>query len=198
MASLLSGIGHFLPGQCRYLQCTLSTTAANQFSIDQMTIGILSDEALLQIFSFYLVEVSDHNEPWITLVHICQRWRGIIFALPCCLDVQVLYTPRRQVNVMLDIWPNLPIHILHMPADGYKASRWHHESDLISALNHTNCIGQIQLKGFSCSELEKILPAMEKPFPALTSLDIDCSEHSFLGAMAVLPKAFLGGSAQHL
>jgi len=163
-----------------------------------MTIGILSDKALLQIFSFYLVEVSDHNEPWITLVHICQRWQGIIFALPCCLDVQVLYTPRRQVNVMLDIWPNLPIHILHMPADGYKASRWHHESDLISALNHTNCIGQIQLKGFSCSELEKILPAMEKPFPALTSLDIDCSEHSFLGAMAVLPKAFLGGSAQHL
>ena len=85
-----------------------------------------------------------------------------------------------------------------MPADGYKASQWHHESNIITTLKHTNRICQIQLKGFSCSELKWILPVMQKQFLALTSHDIEFSKHSFQGAMAVLPKAFLGGSAQHL
>ena len=96
---------------------------------------------------------------------------------------------------MLDIWPNLPIHILRMPADEYKASRSHHESNLITALKRTDRICQIQLKGFSRPELERVLLGMQKPFPALTSLDIECAEY---GALAVLPQAFLGGSAQHL
>ena len=95
----------------------------------------------------------------------------------------------------MDIWPNLPIHI---SAHGYKALRWHGENDLIAALNHTNHICQIQLKGFPSSEFQRILPAMQKLFPALTSLDIDCFNDNFLDTMAILPEAFLGGSPQHL
>ena len=163
-----------------------------------MTIDILPDEALLEIFSLYLAEASEHIEPWLPLVHVCQRWRSIVFGSPRRLDVRVLYTLGRQVNVMLDIWPNLPIHISRVPLDGYKASRGDHENNLIAALEHTNRICQIQLKGFPSSELERILPAMQKPFPALTSLDIDCCNDNFLDAMVVLPGAFLGGSAQRL
>jgi hypothetical protein len=39
---------------------------------------------------------------------------------------------------------------------------------------------------------------MQKPFPALTSLGIDCSDHVDIETITVLPEAFLGGSAQHL
>ena len=163
-----------------------------------MTIDILPDDALLEVFSFYLVEASKHTEPWCTLVHVCQRWRSIIFALPCCLDVWVFYVPERQVNVMLDIWPNLPIHISHMLEVGYKISRWHHENRLIAALEHTNRICQIQLKGFSGSELENILSVMQKLFLALTSLDIECVNYTFPLEIAVLPQTFLGGSTQYL
>ena len=156
-----------------------------------MTFDILPDEALLVIFSFYLAEAP---EQWHTLVHVCRRWRSIVFASPRRLNLRVFYTPKRQVNVMLDIWPNLPIHI---SAWRYNALRWHGDNNLIAALEHTDRICQVRLDG-SCSEFEIISPAMQKQFPALTSLDIDCSDQIYLGAMAVLPQAFLGGSAQHL
>ena len=162
-----------------------------------MTIGILPDEALLEIFSFYLVEASNYIEPWLPLVHVCRRWRSIVFASPRHLDVRVFYTPKRQLEAMLDIWPNLPIYILRTWADRHKPSRWQHESNLIAALEHTNRICQIQLKGRSPSEFEGLLPAMQKQFPTLTGLDIECFQYGFLGALA-LPEAFLGGSAQHL
>ena len=173
--------------------CTLSATTADQ---SRMTIDTLTDDALLEIFSFYLGEPSERieTEPWYTLVHVCRRWRSVVFESPRHLDVQLHYTPNRQVKVMLDIWPTLPIHI---SADGYKSARWDSEDNLIAALEHTDRICQIQMKGFSCSKLENILTAMQKPFPALTSLDIGCSLF-FPGAMAVIPQAFLGGSARHL
>ena len=179
--------------------CKLSATTADLFSTDQdhMTVDILPDEALLEIFSFYLAEASDHIEPWLPIVHVCRRWRSIIFESPRRLDVRVLYTPKRQVKVMLDTWPNLPIHILCATADGYKAWRWHGENNLIAALEHTDRICQIQLDGPG-SQLEGILLAMRKPFPALTGLDISSSDDTDLEAMAGLPEAFLGGCAQHL
>jgi len=54
--------------------CILTGTTADRFSIGQMTIEILPDEALLEIFSFYLVETSERIEPWLPLVHVCLRW----------------------------------------------------------------------------------------------------------------------------
>jgi len=117
-----------------------------------MTIDILPDKALLEVFIFYLVERSERIEPWRTIVHVCRRWRSIVFASRRCLDVQVFYIPERQVKVMLDTWPNLPIHI---SAHGYKAFPWHsEEQNLIAALKHTDHIYQIQLHEFSCSQLE--------------------------------------------
>jgi len=91
--------------------CTLSATATDRFSRGQMTIDILPDEALLEIFNFYLVEESERIQPWLPLVHVCRTWRSIVLASPRRLDIRVFYTPVRQVKVMLDIWPNLPIHI---------------------------------------------------------------------------------------
>jgi hypothetical protein len=159
-----------------------------------MSIDILPDETLLEIFSFWLVEESKNIEPWIPLVHVCRRWRSIVFASPRRLDVRVRYTPKRPVKAMLDIWPNLPIQI---STYAYQGSLWGCESNLISALEHTDRICQIRLDR-PFSQLEQILPAMQKPLPALTSLAIGCSDYGYQEAMPVIPEAFLGGSAQDL
>ena len=159
-----------------------------------MTIDVLPDEAFLEIFSCYLVEQSKHIEPWIPLVHVCQRWRSIIFASPRRLDVRVFYTPNRPVKAMLGFWPNLPIQIL---VNRYQSSRWQGESNVVAALEHTDRICQIKLDG-PCFQLEQIIPAMQKPLPALTSLAIGCSDYDYQQAMPVIPEAFLGGSAQDL
>jgi hypothetical protein len=162
-----------------------------------MTIDALPDEALLEVFSFYLVEESEDEdmELWHPLVHVCRRWRNIVFASPRRLNVRVFYTPTRQVNVMLDTWPDLPIQI---SAQGYKSLRWHGDNNLVAALGHTDRICRIHFNKISCSAVEGFLPAMQKPFPALTSLAIDCSDYVDMEPMAVLPEAFLGGFAQHL
>ena len=58
-----------------------------------MPIETLPDGPLLESFSFYvegiyeacdLVEVSGIKllEAWCTLVHVCQRWRNLVFASP--------------------------------------------------------------------------------------------------------------------
>ena len=107
-----------------------------------MSIDILPDEALLEIFSFWLVEESMNIDPWLPLVHVCRRWRSIVFASPRRLDVRVFYTPNRPVKAMLDLWPNLPIQLW---THGYQTSLWGCESNLITALELTDRICQIQL-----------------------------------------------------
>ena len=158
-----------------------------------MTIDILPDDALIEIFGFYLVEAPKHIEPWFPLVHVCRRWQSIVFAAPRRLDVRVFYTPKRRVNVILDTWPNLLIRIW---AYGYRGLPHYKKNieNLIAALEHTDRICQVQLIQFSLSELERILPAMQKPFPALTSLAIAYRDILSPGATGVLPQAFLGGS----
>ena len=162
-----------------------------------MSIDILPDEALLDIFSLCLVEESGHIAPWLPLVHVCQRWRSIVFASPRRLGIRVCYRPKRPVKELLDIWPNLPIHI---SALGYRASPLQSENSLLGALEHDDLICQIQLDG-SYFELGRILPAMEKPFPALTSLAIICFNYDnqrYQQPMVVLSQAFLGGSSHDL
>jgi len=75
-----------------------------------MTIDPLSDDSLLYIFYLY-VDESFRTEVWCTLVHVCQRWRSLVFGSPRYLNVQLLCTERIRVKKMLDIWPALPIVI---------------------------------------------------------------------------------------
>ena len=72
-----------------------------------MTIDLLPDVSLLEIFDFYMDE--DQIEAWHTLVHVCQEWRNIVFGWPRRLDLRHLCTYRIPVREMLDIWPLLPI-----------------------------------------------------------------------------------------
>ena len=73
-----------------------------------MTIESLPDEALLEVFDFY-VHDDFCIEEWITVAHVCQRWRCIVFGSPLRLDLRLLCSASKPVREMLDTWPPLPI-----------------------------------------------------------------------------------------
>jgi hypothetical protein len=47
-----------------------------------MSIDVIPDGALLEIFSFYLIKKIQVMEPWHALVHVCRRWRNSIATSP--------------------------------------------------------------------------------------------------------------------
>ena len=97
-----------------YVHDVPSVMITDECSIGRLTIDIFSDDILLYIFNLYRQESKNVDDmwPWHALVHVCQRWRHIIFAWPHHLDLQLDCGSERAVVKALDIWPaNLPINI---------------------------------------------------------------------------------------
>ena len=159
---------------------------------------MLPDYVLLETFKFYLGKDyadkfdGNHNyDGWQTLVHVSRRWRCIVFASPCCLDLKLYCTQRRSVNSKtLDIWPALPIVIVALDRR-YKED----VTNVIAALRHHNRVCRIYFSDVQFQDsLLKEFAAIDEPFPALTSLEL----FSFGQNVPVLPNSFLGGSAPQL
>ena len=163
---------------------------------------MLPDVALLEIFLFYLDDKYHENEcfkngieVWHTLVHVCRTWRNIVFGSPRRLNLRLCTMERTPARATLDIWPLLPIVV----DVGGVWEEWEESDDwgdnIIAALEHNDRICEILFFQFPTSQSEKVLPEMQQPFPALTSLDLD-----FIGETPVHLQAdsFLGGSAPRL
>ena len=164
----------------------------------RITIDALPDHPLLEIFEFYLGKDSANDignnknyDGWQTLVHVCRRWRYIVFASPRRLDLKLYCTPGRLVHSKtLDIWPSLPIVIV---AKGVGSKEG--VTDIISALRQKNRVCKIYyFDGQFPNFLLKEISAIDEPFQALTSLELSSFAHS----VPVLPDSFLGGSAPRL
>ena len=153
-----------------------------------VTIDVLPDDTLLEIFNFY-VDQAYRPDAWHTLVHVCQRWRYIVFASPYRLNLQLLCTPQRPVKKMLDVWPALPIVINALGM----GSRPQAMANIITALKQHNRVFKTSIWGMQNSLL-KAFVTIKKPFPALTSLTLESNDTT----APVLPRSFLGGSAPRL
>ena len=164
-----------------------------------VTIDALPDNVLLETFEFYLGKdvpdyVGGHNyDAWQTLVHVCHRWRCIVFASPRCLDLKLYCSQQRSVNSKtLDIWPALPIVVVagDMPVEFREDV-----TNVIAALRQHNRVCKIYHRnwGFQDSLLLEELAAIDEPFQALTSLWL--VSESWEENVPVLPDSFLGGSA---
>ncbi len=150
---------------------------------------MLPGEALLEIFDWYLIEEyrSFHNtEAWQTLVHVCQKWRNVVFASPHRLNLRLVCADVRPVRKMLDIWPPLPIVIW---GENTKTG----EDNIVAALTLNVRICGIILNWVPSSLWERVLAAMQEPFPALTHLDIHTADEE-----SIVSDSFLGGSAPNL
>ena len=155
-----------------------------------MTVDTLPDVALLEIFDCYLGEDPgiDELEEWHTLVHVCRKWRSVVFGSPRRLNLQLHCGTWKPVREMLDIWPSLPIVIWD-----WRPTRAVH--NIIAALEHNDRVTQIELGGVQSSLLDKVLAVMQVPFPALTSLQLWSKDDD---QPPVVPDSFLGGSAPRL
>ena len=163
-----------------------------------MTIGVLPDDVLLEIFDFYLgkdnadeCHYGHDYDGWQTLVHVCRRWRCIVFASPHRLDLRLYCTRQRSVNSKtLDIWPALPIVIF---AGGVVSKEG--VTNIIAALRQHNRVCKIYYCNDQFGDSSwKEFAATDEPFPALTSLKL----FAFGQNVPVLPDSFLGGYAPRL
>jgi hypothetical protein len=175
------------------------------------SIDDLPDDVLIQIFDFYVVRYRNPDftrtvfishrdtkkkiESWQSLVHVCRRWRGLVFASPRRLNLQTYwYTPGRRARKSLDVWPAWSLFVSGSVFD---------ELD-VAVLEHSDRISQID---FHCSttfkaasHIENFWTAMQVPFPELVGLRLSCTPISYgsRAYKAVLPDSFLGGSAPRL
>ena len=111
-------------------------------------------------------------EAWITLAHVCRRWRSVVFQSPRRLNLRLLCTHRTRARDILDVWPPLPL-IIH---DSYDILNHRNGTsgvdDITAALEHNDRVCQIKLRYLTSSQLEYLTDsaAMQKPFPELTDL----------------------------
>ena len=158
-----------------------------------MTIDVLPDESLLDIFDLYrgLTRFFLESMWWTTLAHVCRRWRAIVLASPQRLHLRVLCGPRTPVKTSLDIWPPFPIavHGNHPHTTDEEG-----ENNLVAALEHRDRISDIHIFDPDGSSMERLVVAMQEPLPALTDIYL-CTVHN---DSLVLPDAFLGGYAPRL
>ena len=161
---------------------------------------MLPDVALLEIFDFYLSQVPDppiHNrQTWITLVHVCRKWRDIAFGSPRRLNLRLLVTSTSSVRKMLDTWP--PPMLIDIW--GFELGVWPIRT-IIAALEHDDRIRLIELFDSSTIHMEKALAAMRKPFPELIGLSLqffDQEPDREVTSWPAIPDSFLGESAPRL
>ena len=157
---------------------------------------ILPDDILLEIFVFILKESSPFTCgyptcKWHRLVHVCRRWRQIIYASPLRLDLQLLCTYGTPVRKGLVCWPTLPLIIdYHFCWDNPITPD--DEDNIFTALKQWDRVRYIYLDVSSL--LGELFAVMGKPFPVLTHLWLSCEDMN----APVIPSEFLGGSAPRL
>ena len=149
---------------------------------------MLPEDVLLDIFDCYVTEASKWG--WPTLVHVCQKWRYVVFRSPLRLNLRIACSAGTPVREKLAIWPPLPIII---EENGGLYSSKYHEDNIIAALGHNDRVDEIGLEVPS-SLLDSVFAAMQKTFVALKRLWL----YNVSDRAPVVPNSFLGGSAPHL
>jgi hypothetical protein len=192
-----------LPNQCQcasfvIVQHPARTAKLTQCHVAQVAlIEVLPDDVLLEIFDFYMDEDEDGptkkgTEAWQPLVHVCQRWRSVVFGSPRRLDLRLVCTPKTPVKETLNIWPPFPLLI------SGRVSRTSGVDNIVAILKHRDRTRKIHLE-FSKSQWGDIYAMMQVQFPGLTYLRLKAYDASYLtNTVRVLPNSFLGGSAPHL
>jgi hypothetical protein len=154
-------------------------------------IDVLPDDVLLDIFDFYVKEdlpyfMKTTIESWQKLVHVCRRWRSVIFGSPHRLNLQLFCTSGTPARDTLDVWPALPLNI-------YGILPYSNVDNIIVGLGHSNRVCEVHLSGILRRQLEEVLALMQVPFPELTKLWLSNGD-----TLPVIPDSFLGGSAPRL
>jgi F-box-like len=156
------------------------------------SIDMLPDDVLLEIFDF-LVEEGRRRlskvdvEEWQTLVHVCRRWRSVVFGSPRRLNLRLVCSAKTPARDTLDVWPALPLSIdCEEMAESV--------DNIIAVLERSDRVSHSIYLNFKGLDLDKLSAAMQVPFPELTYLTLFSNGET----VSALPDSFLGGSAPRL
>ena len=162
------------------------------------SIDALPDDVLLAVFNSYASQIETRwgkpreeiwEKAWRSLVHVCRRWRRIVFGSPHHLDLRLVCSERTRTRDTLDVWPALPLVI--RTGGNYGTGN---VDDIIASLERSDRVCKISFANHPRSDFEVFFAEMQKPFPELTELDLSSTGET----AAVVPDSFLGGSAPHL
>ena len=131
----------------------------------------------------------DRMEAWQSLVHVCRRWRSVVFGPPRRLNLRLVCSAKTPVRDTVDVWPAFPIVI-----EDFNDNRESVEN-IVALLERSDLvrrITQINLYNVPSSRMEDYLEAMQVPFPELTHLDLHHLGQTEL--VVPLSDSFLGGS----
>jgi hypothetical protein len=158
-----------------------------------ISVDTLPDDILLAIFDCHVNDYTQHltegEKAWQSLVHVCRRWRSIVFVSPRHLNLRLVCLVGTPARDALDIWPALPLIIWCI--GGYRTGS---VDNIIAVLERRDRVRLITLADVQSLDLEILLTEMQQPFPELTHLYL----HSLGTTIRVIPDSFLGGSAQRL
>ena len=152
---------------------------------------MLPDEVLLAIFDFWVDEDALEKkevEAWQLLVHVCRRWRSVVFGSPRRLSLRLVCGAKTPASDTLDVWPPFPIVIRE--SDGKSGQ---YLDNIIAVLKRSDRVCRIDLSGLGLSSMGKVLTAMQQTFPELTDLRLEGTPMP-----TAVPDLFLGGSAPRL
>ena len=96
----------------------------------------------------------------------------------------------------IDVWPPLPIVIIVDVFESWSTHTWCLDN-VVEALRHNDRICQLTISEILSEDLEEILAATQKPFPALTHLEL-LQPQLHKETAPLNPGSFSGGSAPHL
>ena len=172
------------------------------------TIETVPDYPLLEIFSFYVegargsvqFDTVEQIDAWYALVHVCQRWRSIVFASSRRLNLGILCTQTRRPRKIPKLWPELPIVIwceeicyanTDIPEKPMVGAR-----NIVSALRRRDRVSQISLLNIPVTKLFRFIEFMHVSFPMLTHVELGPGDNDGPDLDdPFLEDSFLGGSA---
>ena len=164
--------------------------------LDRVTINLLPDDVLLEIFVSYKNDRANQKSftwTWTIPIQVCRRWRHLIFESPRSLDIQLVCTATTPTGRLLDFMPPFPITVFCSSLSLY--SRMVGVENLITALERQDRTSHIYIYDIYRSELPELIAIMDKPRPILTKFALMMTDYH---STPVLPKTFLGGSAPSL
>jgi hypothetical protein len=161
--------------------------------LPKLAISRIPDELLVEIFDFYRQHNVHSYQWWFKFIHVCKRWRAVMFASSSRLDLCFVLKPKmggHMKTIMSRHFPPLPIQIKYDRE--YPALKSKDMSRVLAALKRPDRIRGIAFTGDS-DNFRKLFKATKCPFPALESLEL-CVDHATL----TIPVTFLRGSVSHL
>jgi hypothetical protein len=108
---------------------------------------------------------------WFTLVHVCRRWRHLVFESASHLRLSLVCARGTPVADMLAHSPPLPLIIDHLDQHNHNGITATDEQGITLALQHRDRVRRIRLMK-SVPILQKLVMALDGEFPILEYLSI--------------------------